>query len=125
MNKVLAIAPHPDDETLGCGGTLLKHKAKGDEIHWLILTNISNEHGWQQEQVNSRQQEIENVTKDYVFSSVHKLNYPTMKLDNFPILDLIDKISTVIKKIQPNIIYLNNRSDVHTDHQIAFKAVMS
>jgi len=38
MDRVLIVAVHPDDETLGCGGTLLKHKANGDEIHWLICT---------------------------------------------------------------------------------------
>ena len=37
MSKVLVIAPHPDDETLGCGGTLFRHKANGDEIYWLIV----------------------------------------------------------------------------------------
>ena len=36
-NKVLIIAVHPDDETLGCGGTILKHKENGDQIYWLIL----------------------------------------------------------------------------------------
>ena len=40
-NKVLIIAVHPDDETLGCGGTLLKHKNNGDEIHWLICTETN------------------------------------------------------------------------------------
>ena len=44
--KILAIAPHPDDETLGCGGTLYKHKAEGDEIYWLIVTGISEDTGW-------------------------------------------------------------------------------
>jgi len=39
MNKVAVIATHPDDETLGCGGTLLKHKFNNDEIHWIIATN--------------------------------------------------------------------------------------
>ena len=39
MNKVLAIAPHPDDETLGCGGTLLKHRDQGESINWLIISS--------------------------------------------------------------------------------------
>ena len=39
-NKVLIVAVHPDDETLGCGGTLLKHRANGDQTHWLICTSI-------------------------------------------------------------------------------------
>jgi hypothetical protein len=42
MKKVLFIAVHPDDETLGCGGTILKHKKNGDEVYWLILTSIRN-----------------------------------------------------------------------------------
>ena len=40
-NKILVVAVHPDDETLGCGGTLLKHKATGDKIHWLICTTLN------------------------------------------------------------------------------------
>ena len=58
-NKVLIIAVHPDDETLGCGGTLLKHKSNGDEIHWLICTDIDQKHSY----YNSRQKEIQNVSK--------------------------------------------------------------
>ena len=49
MKKVLFVAPHPDDETLGCGGTILKHKANGDEIYWLIITNIDEATGWNKE----------------------------------------------------------------------------
>ena len=40
-NNILVVAVHPDDETLGCGGTLLKHKANGDKIHWLICTTLN------------------------------------------------------------------------------------
>ena len=49
--KVLVVAPHPDDETLGCGGTLLKHKASGDKIHWLIVTGIDEEAGFSAERI--------------------------------------------------------------------------
>jgi len=125
MNKVLVIAPHPDDETLGCGGTLLKHRSSKDEIHWLILTNVTENDGWEIEQVNHRQLEIDKVAKAYGFSSVNKMDFPTTKLDTIPMSELVDKISNLIIKVQPHIIYLNNRSDIHTDHQIAFNAVMS
>ena len=125
MKKVLVVAPHPDDETLGSGGTLLKHKSKGDQIHWLILTKISVDNGWLNEQVEKRQLEIEKVTKAYAFNSVHELNFPTAMLDSFPMKELVGNISSVIEKVQPNVIYLNHHNDIHTDHQIAFKAVMS
>ena len=49
MKKVIVIAPHPDDETLGCGGTILKHIAKGYSVYWLIITNISSDYGWNEE----------------------------------------------------------------------------
>ena len=42
---VLVIAPHPDDETLGCGGTLLRHLGQGDDIDWLIVTSVREEDG--------------------------------------------------------------------------------
>jgi len=125
MNKVLVIAPHPDDETLGCGGTLLKHALSGDEIHWLIGTNISEKEGWGKYQVTRRKEEIRKVAKAYRFSSVHNLDLPTTKLDKIPMLDLVEKISSVNDKLKPDVIYINNQSDIHTDHQIIFRAAMS
>ena len=58
MNKILVIAVHPDDETLGCGGTLLKHKANGDEIHWLIATDIKESEGYGISTIKKRNKEI-------------------------------------------------------------------
>jgi len=125
MKKVLVVAPHPDDETLGSGGTLLKHKSKGDQIHWLILTGITEDRAWKNEQVEKRRLEIEKVTNAYAFNSVHKLNFPTTTLESIPMKELVENISSVMEKVQPNVVYLNHHKDIHTDHQIGFKAVMS
>ena len=57
-NIILVVAPHPDDETLGCGGTLLRHHALGDDIYWLIMTTISEKVGYSKKQINVRSQEI-------------------------------------------------------------------
>lgn len=56
--KVLVIAPHPDDETLGCGGTLLKLAAQGAELHWMIVTAMTAETGFSAERMAQRQDEI-------------------------------------------------------------------
>ena len=123
--RILAIAPHPDDETLGCGGALIRHKAEGDDIYWLIITGISQESGWQEKVVNKRDNEIDAVAEKYGFSDVFNLRLPTTKMDMLPVSDLIGEISNVYKKVEPDIIYMPFAYDVHTDHQIIAKALQS
>lgn len=125
MSKVLVIATHPDDETLGCGGTLLKHKNNGDDICWLIITSIDVKNGWEKDKVESRRKEIDNISKTYGFCATHSLDFPTTRLDTIPMKDLVSEISMIIEEVEPCLIYIPNRSDIHTDHQVAFKAIMS
>ena len=125
MKKILAVAVHPDDETLGCGGALLKHKKNGDEIYWLIITTINVEIGWKEEKVESRRKEIDKVSKVYSFSATYNLGFPSTRFDTISMKDLISEISNIIQKVEPDLIYIPNRSDIHTDHQIVFKAIMS
>ena len=73
MKKIIVVAPHPDDETLGCGGTLLKHKADGDEIYWLIVTNISEKYGWDTERVDvSIEIQITTQLQEVIRKLLHK-----------------------------------------------------
>ena len=65
--KVLVISVHPDDETLGCGGTLLKHGDQNDEISWLILTEASEELGYSQEWISKRANQIRDISQEYQF----------------------------------------------------------
>lgn len=125
MNKVLVFAVHPDDETLGCGGALLKHKAKGDYIYWLIATGIKEEQGFEKSKVLREEGEIESVAKMYNFDGVYRLGLPPMKLDELPMSKIINKISEVVDKIKPNVVYLPFRGDVHTDHRVIFDAAYS
>ena len=57
--NILVIAPHPDDELLGCGGTLLRSKSEGAQLGWLIVTGISEETGWSGQEAREQQQKIE------------------------------------------------------------------
>jgi LmbE family N-acetylglucosaminyl deacetylase len=125
MKKVLFVAVHPDDETLGCGGTILKHKSSGDSVNWLIISNISESDGWDGTIVERRQKEIDEVAALYGFDHTIKLDFPAIKLDTVPMVDLVGAIGRAVEEISPEIIYVPNRSDIHTDHQIAFKAVIS
>jgi len=120
--KTLVIAPHPDDEILGCGGTLLRRKAEGAELGWLIVTGISEQTGWSGEQVQQRDAEIAKVTELVGFSQVYNLRLTT-QLDRLPMGDLIEQFSAVFKSFQPEELFLPNRSDAHTDHRLVFDAV--
>jgi len=121
LDKVLVIAVHPDDETLGCGGSLLKHKSNGDELHWLICTTIDKNNSY----FDKREKEIEKVTELYNFDSVNNLNLNTMHVDEYTMSYIIGKISKIISEIKPNIVYLPFFGDVHSDHRKIFDAAFS
>ena len=121
MNKILVVAVHPDDETLGCGGTLLKYKDNGDEINWLICTELPKTNKLFQK----REEEIQKVASMYKFDSVHKLNLETTKVDQYSMNDIIGKLSTIINEIKPDIVFLPFKNDVHSDHRKIFDASYS
>ena len=125
MAKVLVVAAHPDDETLGAGGTILKHKQNGDEVFWLIVTSVSEVHGFSSERVRSRQEEIQKVAEAFDFNDVFKLDYPTAQLTDTELNEIIPRISTIFLEVKPEIIYVMNRSDAHSDHRVIFDAVMA
>lgn len=122
METILVIAPHPDDETLGCGGSILRHVSEGKKVHWLIATNMQKDYGFSEEQIKTRKEEINKVTDFYSFSSVHRLNFPTCKLDEIPFNEVIESIGKVINKLQPDTIYLPFKGDAHSDHMIIYNA---
>lgn len=127
MNKVLVVAVHADDETLGCGGTLLKHKAQGDEIYWLLLTGPTLNHPshFTGEWIQARKEIVDRINNAYSFNGLEYLELPTQLLHTLDLRDIIKKISEVFKRIQPNIIYTMFANDVHSDHRVAFDAVYS
>jgi LmbE family N-acetylglucosaminyl deacetylase len=122
--RVLSIAVHPDDETLGCGGTLLKHAAAGDEIHWLIVTAAAAPQ-WSAEVIDRQRQQIEAVEGAYPFRSLSWLKLPTTQLDHLPLGDLVAAIRERVAAVRPEVVYIPNRSDAHSDHRVVFSASMA
>lgn len=125
MKRHLVIAPHPDDETLGCGGTLLRARAEGDAIYWLIVTGISEAQGFTAERVESRAAEIDRVSDAYGFAETIRLDFPTATLDAIPMGDLVSAIGQAARRIEPTDIYLPHRRDAHSDHAAVFDAATS
>ncbi len=123
--NVVVIAAHPDDETLGVGGTLLKHISNHDNVYWLIATNMLESEGFSPEQINKRQDEIDRAGKMLGVSGIEKLNFASMSLTDNSLNELIPKISQYFNQVKPDVIYVMNRSDAHSDHRILFDAVMA
>ena len=100
--KILVVAPHPDDEVLGAGGTLLRYKLEGNSIAWLIVTGIIEDFGWSPHKIDERDDEISKISKYFNFDEVHNLKLPTTKLDTIPMRNIVQKVSDVIKSFGPN-----------------------
>ena len=122
--SILAISAHPDDETLGCGGGLLRHQSLGDELHWLVVTDP-----WppmfEKDWIKQRELEIEAVAKAYGMSSCHRAGLQATKLDSVSLGAVIQSIRRVLDEVQPDIIYVVHRGDVHSDHRVTFDATIA
>lgn len=123
--NILAIAAHPDDETLGCGATLIKHRQRKDRISWLIVTAMTRAGGYSEEQIRAGKREIEAVARAYGFFQVFELNFPAAALDTIHFNKIIQKIREVIIKSKAEVIYLPHGGDLHTDHQVTNRAVVA
>lgn len=125
MKKVLFVAPHADDETLGCGGTILKLQNKGIEVHWLLVTSMSKDGGFTDSEIEVRNSEIDVVKKKYNFERTYQLGFVPSKLDMIAKSQLINEISSVISDLKPDQVFVPFRNDVHSDHAAVFDAVVS
>jgi len=125
MKKVIVISAHPDDETLGAAGTILKHVENGDKVSWLIVTDIFENQGFSSEKIKSRSDEIEKVSKMFGFENTFKLRYPTTSLSSSSLKTMIPEVSSILNKLKPEILYVVNRSDAHSDHRIVFEASLA
>lgn len=124
MGAVLAIATHPDDETLGCGGTLLNHKDRGDDLYWLIVTSAW-EPDYSRGAVQKQEQQVQAVKTAYPFTGTEWLRFPTIRLETVPINELITRLREVIRQIGPEVVYVPSPFDVHTDHRVVFNAAIA
>ncbi|MFL2660926.1 MAG: PIG-L deacetylase family protein [Alphaproteobacteria bacterium] len=107
--SILFVAPHLDDESLGCGGTIIKFKKNANKTHWLIITSSTDS-----------QENIKKVNNFYDFNSYYNANFLPSSLDQIGLSQIINKIKNYIIKIKPEVIFLPFSGDAHSDHRIVF-----
>jgi LmbE family N-acetylglucosaminyl deacetylase len=121
--KILFIAPHPDDETIGAGGTIVRHKALGDDIFWCIVTQGYTP-PWPEEIVQKAREQITSIETFYGFKNVYQLGFPTVKLNIVPHMELCNALQNVIEEVKPDIVYTTSRNDVNLDHRIVYDCTL-
>lgn len=114
---ILIIAPHPDDETIGAGGTIARHIARGDEVSWCIVTE-GHTPSWSEDTLAKARQQIDAVGAFFGFKNVYRLGFPSVKLNAVPHMDLCNAFQGVIDEIQPDVVYTTSRKDANLDHRI-------
>lgn len=122
--NVLSISVHPDDETLGCGGALLRHLADGDCIHWGLVTAAA-ESDYDAKQIDRQRRQVEAVNAAYPFHGLHWMKLPTTRLESMPLNQVVDALRGVMEAVRPDIVYIPHRGDVHSDHRVVHDAAMA
>lgn len=127
MNKVLVVVAHPDDEVLGCGGTLARHAGAGDHVEVLILADGVTARTRNGEAAKSdlalRQQAAHAAANALGISAPRMLRFPDNRLDTVPLLDVVQAVVTCGAELRPDIVYTHHGGDLNIDHQIAHRAV--
>lgn len=121
MKKVLVIAPHPDDEVLGCGGTIRKYSKEKAEVYVLIVTKGSPRLYEQTRIVNIRKEALD-AHEILGVKETRFLDFPAPDLDITSQADISMSISEVIRQWDIQVLFLPHRGDIHHDHRIVFQA---
>ncbi len=117
--RILALAPHPDDLEIGCGGTLAEHAARGDEVHIFVATY--GDIGGTSEIRKAEQQAASNIL------GVHKIHWGGFSDTMLPhqTQELMAKLESIVQEVEPDTVYVNYGEDTHQDHRVLAQVARS
>jgi LmbE family N-acetylglucosaminyl deacetylase len=130
VKNVLVIAAHPDDEVLGCGGTISKFIKNKINTHILILGSVTtsryiNDDMEQNSNVEFLLKEAENASKIMGVTSLERLNFKDNRFDSVPLIEIIKSISEVKLRIEPDLVLTHDFTDLNIDHRITHQAALT
>lgn len=117
--RILIIASHPDDEILGCGGTIRKFVKHGFDIFTVIVAK------GRKEEEDQMQHKIDQANKCLGVKKVIFLQYPNLELETFPLHQLTKEIESLIDSFKPDMIFTHHYGDLNRDHQVTYQAVLT
>jgi LmbE family N-acetylglucosaminyl deacetylase len=120
--SVLVIAAHPDDEVLGCGGTVALHARAGDEVTAVIACEGESLRygpgGVGQSEHSRRAAEMLGLKES------RRLGFPDQRLDTLTLLDLIAPLERAVREVRPAVVYCQFGGDANRDHELLFRAAL-
>lgn len=126
MTTVLIVAAHTDDEALGCGGTIARHVAEGDTVYAVFMADgVSSRAQADQEDLENRNAAAERAREILGIQENFYLGLPDNRLDSLPLIEVVQRLEPIIRKLQPNIIYTHHHGDLNVDHRITHQVVLT
>lgn len=129
--RILVVAAHPDDEILGCGGTMAFHSQRGDDVYVLILgegvtsRDEKRDRELREKEIAELKHQVEAANKMVGTKKSFLFDFPDNRFDSIPLLDIIKLVEKVKKEVIPDIIYTHHNGDLNIDHRITFEAVLT
>jgi len=120
-NNILVVAPHPDDEVLGCGGTIKKLISEGKNVFILVITRGKKEK-YSEDKIRNVRAEARNAHKILGVAETQFLDFPAPDLDLVSIAEISSAIALTIDGFKPETLYLPHLGDIHHDHKAVFNA---
>lgn len=121
--NLLIIAPHPDDEVLGCGGTIAKYIFQGQSVFLCIMTK-GEEQYYGKEMLEEKRQEVLRVQEFLGIRKVFFLDFTAAHLDTIPQNQINHKLREIINEVQPEILFIPHQGDLHQDHQLTAQCAL-
>jgi len=127
MNKkVLVVAAHADDEVLGCGGTIARHVATGDDVYVVFMADGVQSRGVDEAtQLEHRNRARDDALTRLGVTQCHAFDFPDNRMDSLPLLEIVQQLEPIIKKFQPQRVITHHYGDLNVDHRVTHKAVMT
>ena len=120
--RVLVIAAHPDDELLGCGGTIALHRRAGHPVTAVIACEgESLRYG---PRGTGQREHTQRAAATLGVTDVRCLDFADQRLDTIPLTDLIIPLERVVREVQPTVVYAQFGGDVNRDHELLFRALL-
>ncbi len=121
--NILIVAPHPDDEVLGCGGIIAKYSGEGSRVFVLVVTRGTPKL-YSADKIDNIRREARSAhgmlgVKETVF-----LDFPAPELDMISLAEISREITEVIKRFSITDLYIPHRGDIHGDHRVVFNACL-